>query len=84
MATLNLGLQCVGLMREKMDDNFESEASKCKSLKELCEATKRRPGFQDAIDSVSHVKVLLTQIFERLQLKGKNFTVFNAASPQSI
>lgn len=85
MATLNLGLQCVGLMREKMDDNFESEASKCKSLKQLREATMRRPGFQeDAIDSVSHVKVLLTQIFESLQLKGKNFTIFNAASPQSI
>ena len=35
MSTLNLGLQCVGLMREKMDDSFESEASKCKSLKEV-------------------------------------------------
>ena len=40
MSTLNLGLQCVGLMREKMDDTFESESSKCKSLKELREAAK--------------------------------------------
>ena len=85
MYTLNLGLQCVGLMSEKMDDNLESEASKCKSLKELRDAAKRKPCFQEeAIDSVSHVKVLLTQIFECLQLKGKKFTVFNAASPQSI
>ena len=85
MSTLNLGLQCVGLMREKMDDTFESEASKCKSLKELCEAAKRRSGFrEEAIDSVSHVKVLLTQIFARLQLKEKKFTVFNTASLQSI
>ena len=85
MSTLNLGLQCVGLMREKMDDTFESEASQCKSLKELCEAAKRRSGFrEEAIDSVSHVKVLLTQIFARLQLKEKKFTVFNTASLQSI
>jgi len=85
MSTLNLGLQCVGLMREKMDDTFESEASKCKSLKELREAAKRRSGFrEEAIDSVSHVKVLLTQIFECLQLKEKKFTVFNTASLQSI
>lgn len=84
MSTLNLGLQCVGLMQEKMDDTFESETSKCKSLKELHEAAKRRSGFrEEAIDSVSHVKVLLTQIFERLQLKEK-FTVFNTASLQSI
>ena len=85
MSTVNFGLQCVGLMWEKMDDSFESEVSKCKSLKELREAAKRRSGFQEeAIDSVSHVKVLLTQIFERLQLKGKKFTIFSAASPQSI
>lgn len=81
MSILNLGLQCVGLMRKKMEDTFESEASKCKSLK----AAKRRSGFrEEAIDSVSHVKVLLTQIFERLQLKEKKFTVFNTASLQSI
>ena len=42
MPTLKLGLQCVGLMWEKMDNSFESEVSKCKSLKELCEAAKRR------------------------------------------
>ena len=32
MSTLNLGLQCVGLMREKGDDEFEAEAKKCTSL----------------------------------------------------
>ena len=32
MSTLNLGLQCVGLMWEKGDDEFEAEAKKCTSL----------------------------------------------------
>ena len=31
MSILNLGLQCVGLAREKMPDEYESEAVKCKS-----------------------------------------------------
>ena len=75
----HLGLQCVRLMREKMGDR---EVSKCNGLKELHVAANRRSDFQEeAIDSGSHVKVWLSQIFVRLQLKGKKFTVFNAASP---
>ena len=35
MPTLHLGLQCVGLMREKMNDEFEAIAQRCKSLKDL-------------------------------------------------
>ncbi len=85
MSTLNLGLQCVGLMREKMDDTFESEASKCNGPKELRNATSRRSNFrEEALDSVSQVKALLAHTFRRLQVKGKKFTVFNAASTASI
>ena len=35
MSTLNLGLQCVGLMREKLDNHFEDEVKKCNNLKQL-------------------------------------------------
>ena len=35
MSVLNLGLQCVGLAREKMTDDFEKEVAKCNSLSEL-------------------------------------------------
>ena len=50
-----------------MDDLFEGEASKCNSLKELRDAASWKPDFRDtALDSVSHVKVMLTQIFKRL------------------
>ena len=80
MSTLNLGLQCIGLMREKMDDDFETEAQKC-NLKDLRAVASRKPDFSSTVcDSVSHTKVLLTQIIQRLKLKGENFAVSTAAS----
>jgi len=67
MSTLNLGLQCVGLMREKGDDELEAEADKCKSLATLRDAAKRRPEFRAAaLDSIAHVKSLLVMLLERL------------------
>ena len=43
MSTLNLGLQCVGLMREKGDDEFEAKAKKCTSLATIRDAAKGPP-----------------------------------------
>ena len=85
MSTLNLGLQCVGLMREKMTDSFEDEVKKCNNLKQLRATAKRIPDFSESVsDSISHTKVLLTQIMERLQLKNKKFKVIPAASDNDI
>lgn len=85
MSTLNLGLQCVGLMREKGDDEFEKEASKCNSLTSLRETAKKDPNFKSAaIDSLSHVKSLLVQVLRRLKLKDKTFTPFFPASEIDI
>ena len=85
MSTLNLGLQCVGLMREKGEDEFEKEAAKCNSLSALRDAAKKDPTFQEAaMDSLSHVKSLLVQLLGRLQLKGKTFVPFFPASEADI
>jgi len=85
MSTLNLGLQCVGLMKEKMTDSFEDEVKKCNNLKQLRATAKRIPDFSESVsDSISHTKVLLTQIMERLQLKNKKFKVIPAASDNDI
>ena len=81
MSTLNLGLQCVGLMREKGDDEFEAEAERCNSLATLHDAVKRRPEFKAAaLDSIAHVKSLLVMLLERLELKDKKFSSFPSAS----
>jgi len=64
MSILNLGLQCVGLAREEMPEEYESEAAKCNSLAELRKVAKRKDGFADAVkDSLSPVKILLCSIF---------------------
>ncbi|XP_065895962.1 uncharacterized protein [Dysidea avara] len=85
MSTLNLGLQCVGFMREKLDDHFEDEVKKCNNLKQLRDTAKKIPGFsKDVSDSISHTRVLLTQIMERLQLKDEKIKVVSAASDDEI
>ena len=76
---------CVGLMREKGDDEFEAEAKKCTSLATLCDAANRWPEFRTAaLDSIAHVKLLLVMLLERLELKGKKFSSFPSASEQDI
>ena len=81
MSTLNLGFQCVGLMQKKMEPNYEHEAAKCNSLATLQNTAERVEGFDTAIlDSISPVKCLLVKLLERLELKGKKFLSYTAAS----
>ena len=35
MAILNLGMQCVGLMQQRMPEELEKEAKKCKNIADL-------------------------------------------------
>ena len=85
MSTLNLGLQCVGLMRKEGSENFEKETSKCNSMKDLRRAADRCPEFKsEALDSTEPVKLLLTQVFQRLQLKDKNITCSPPATKENM
>lgn len=85
MSTLNLGLQCVGLMRKEGSETFEREASNCNAMKDLRKAADRCLDFKgEALDSVEPVKVLLTQVFERLQLKEKNIKCSPPAASEDI
>jgi hypothetical protein len=60
-------------MRREGSESFEREASKCNAMKDLRRAADRCPDFKgEALDSVEPVKILLTQVFERLQLKERN------------
>jgi hypothetical protein len=63
MSVLNLGLQCVGLARMRMGEEFENEVAKCNSVSEL---RRHLDGKQQFVkDSLSPVKILLCQIFSR-------------------
>ena len=85
MSTLNLGLQCIGLMREKGDSDFEAEVAKCSSLVALRDAAERLLNFRSsALDSIAHVKSLLTMLLERLELKSKKFLPFASCTESEI
>ena len=85
MSIFNLGLQSVGLMRESKDAEYEKVAERCKNLSDLRAAAEKNKEFKaTTLDSIAPVKVLLTQLCNRLQLKEENFTPVAAAAEESI
>ena len=85
MSLFNLGLQCVGLMRENMDADYEKEVGKCNNLSDIRAAGEKNTEFRaTTLDSISPVKVLLTKLFDRLQLKGESFTASISATEADI
>ena len=85
MSFVNLGLQAIALAREKMGDEMEKEAAKCNSLKALRAVAEQKPEFKNAaMDSMSPVKILLSDIIRRLELKGVKFQVFSAATQSGL
>ena len=85
MSILNLGLQCVGIARSKMPDEYEKEAAKCNNLSQLRKIAEKEPGFVQAVgDSISPVKCLLSSVFTRLYLKEKQIQCYAAAKPDEI
>ena len=72
MSILNLGLQSVGLMRKECDEETEGLLKNCNSVKQVRAAVQHSPNLANEIsDSIEPVKVLLSELFLRLSLKGK-------------
>lgn len=72
MSLLNMGLQSVGLMRKEMSTENESIVSGCNSLVALRHAAEQNPHIREnCLDSFESVKILLSDVFDRLSLKGK-------------
>ena len=85
ISALNLGLQCVGLARETMPEELVKEVTKCNSLNELKNIAERNAAIVGAVkDSLSPVKVLLANIFSRLQFKEKQILSYVAATAAEI
>ena len=81
MSTFNLALRSVGLMREAMDEGYEQDVEKCKNMSDLRVTAEKNEEFKEkTLDSVGPVKILLSALFSRLQLKGKNFKSSGAAT----
>jgi len=85
MSLLNLGLQCVGMMRREGNELFEREMAQCGNIKALRKAGDRREEFKsDLHDSVESGKILLSQTFQRLQLKQKMFHIYPLQQTQKL
>ena len=67
MSILNIGIQAAALARNAMPDDMEA------AVKALRAVAERKEGFREASpDSISSVKVLLTDTARRLKLKGQS------------
>ena len=81
MSILNLGRQCVGFMREKMSDDREADISASNNLSQPGAVARSNHNIVPALlDSIAPVKILLSTVFQRLQLHDKKFALFTAAS----
>jgi hypothetical protein len=82
MSIVNLGMQCVGVMRSKGSDVFENVLEKCNNLKEIrqsCSLFK-----EELAESIKPTKELIASVLKRLELKGKKFEVFESAQDEEI
>ncbi len=85
MSVLNLALQCVGMMRKGMLDQFEKEISSCGNMSELRSVGEKIPDLKDTVkDSLSSCISLLCDLFIRSQWKEKKLDIFFAATDAEI
>ncbi|GBB94949.1 hypothetical protein RclHR1_02450002 [Rhizophagus clarus] len=81
ISILNLGLQCIGFMRQEMDKELEEIMSKCNNMNDIRKAAEKASKLKNELkESLNPTITLLNDLFKRLQLKDKNFETFKAAS----
>ena len=81
MSILNLELQYVSLMHQKMNWELEEIMSKCNSMNDIRKAAEKTPNLKENLkQSLNPMITLLNDVFKRLKLKDKNFETFEAAS----
>jgi len=77
MSTINLGCQCVGLMREEGPAQFEAAI---KNANNFCQLQKNALHFKDEVKATLNQPIeLLSDILQRLTLKDKNFKTFESS-----
>ena len=81
MSILNLGLQSVGLMREQGSEQAEQSLKNCNNLTQIRAAVANNSNLAGEIsDPIEPVKILLSDIFQRLHLKDKAVKVSPSAT----
>lgn len=81
----NLGLQGIGLMREKMVPEMEKIMSTCNSNADIRNISNENRKFEGAVsDSIQPTKGLIEEVLQRLSLKNKPFKIFQPATEEDI
>ena len=76
MSLLNIGLQSVGLMREKMPDDMESAMSQASNMEEIRKVAQSIPDFREHFSrSLKPALQVLSSVLGRLQLKGESAVI---------
>lgn len=81
MSVVNLGLQCIAIMRQKGSEDFEKAIASCNNLKKIRESGVSAAAVASTLASPIE---LLHDLFKRLQLKDKAFKLYDAASDDEI
>ena len=69
MSILNLGLQCIGLMRKECTPSAEAGLKNCNSLKQIRSAVASEPSLAgEIVESIEPVKLLISELLLRLAL----------------
>ena len=68
-------------MGQQGSDKYQEEAKKCTSLADLRKATR---SYLDSLESMAPVKILLSDFFQRIELKKKKFEVGVAGSDSNV
>ncbi len=85
MSILNMGMQSVGLMRAKLDEDFEQLLKPASSLADIRELANHHPGLSDKVQqSLQPCIALMNNVFERLHLKDEAVTTHGAATDEEI
>ena len=81
MAIVNLGLQCIGVMKSEGSADFEKTVKSCNNMKDI---RTKCSTFKDVADLLKQPINLLESILIRLELKEKTFQIFEKASQKEI
>ena len=65
MSILNLGLQCISLIRQEMDKEIEEIMSKCNSMNDIRKAAEQTPRLKNELkESLNPTITLLNDLFK--------------------
>ena len=85
MSVLNIGLQNVALMREESSSSMEGVLRTANSMSDIRTKAGKTEGLKDAwLTSVKPVKTILEERTALLSLKGRPFSILEAASEDEV